>query len=105
MLGVFRNTLTANDKYRVRHFESSLSPIQMKLSLKPKAFPDFFPYFWNLHQILNVLKKKKIIIVIAFLLRNLQAVKDLVRLHSEKHCFRTPFDSQHFKDSQNLYQI
>ena len=58
MLGVFRNTLTANDKYRVRHFESSLSPIQMKLSLKPKAFPDFFPYFWNLHQILNVLKKK-----------------------------------------------
>ena len=39
-------------------------------------------------------------IVIAVLLQNLQAVKDLVRLLSQKHCFRTPFDSQHVKGSQ-----
>ena len=38
-------------------------------------------------------------IVIATLLRDLQAVKDLVRLLSEKHCFRAPFDSQQVKRS------
>ena len=41
-------------------------------------------------------------IVIATLLRDLQAVKDLVRLLSKKHCFRTPFDIQHVKMSQIL---
>ena len=41
-------------------------------------------------------------IVIATLLRKLQAVKDLVRPLSKKQCFRTPFDSQHFKESQIL---
>ena len=39
-------------------------------------------------------------IVIATLLRKLQAVKDLVRPIPKKQCFRTPFDSQHFKESQ-----
>ena len=39
-------------------------------------------------------------IVIATLLRNLQAVKGLVRLLSKKHYFRTPFDRQHVKGSQ-----
>ena len=41
-------------------------------------------------------------IVIDTLLRKLQAVKDLVRLLSKKHSFRTPFDSQHVKGSQTL---
>ena len=40
--------------------------------------------------------------VIATLLRNLQTVKDLVRLLSKKHCFRTPFDSQHVKGFQTV---
>ena len=39
-------------------------------------------------------------ILIATLLRNSQSVKDLVNLLSKKHCFRTPFDSQHVKESQ-----
>ena len=41
-------------------------------------------------------------ILIATLLRKLQALNDLVRPLSEKHCFRTPFDSQHVKGSQTL---
>ena len=41
-------------------------------------------------------------IVIATLLRKLQAVKDLVRPLSKKQYFRTRFDSQHFKESQTL---
>ena len=66
----------------------------MKYSLKLKTFRIFPFQFWNLHQVLNILKKK--MIVVATLLRKLQAVKDLVRLLSKKHRFRTPFDSQHF---------
>ena len=41
-------------------------------------------------------------IVIATLLRKLQAVNELVRPLSKKHRFRTPFDSQHVKGSQTL---
>ena len=72
----------------------------MQLSLKLKLFRIFFFHFWNLHQILNILKKK--MIVIAPLLRKLQAVKDLVKPLSQKQCFRTLFDSEHFKESQIL---
>ena len=80
---MFRNTLPTNDKYPVQDCENLSFPIQMQLSLKPKTFCDFFSYFWNLHEILNILKKK--IIVIANLLRNLQAVKNLVNLLSKKN--------------------
>ena len=97
---MFRNTLTANDKYPVRDCENVSSPIQMILSLKPKTFSDSLYYFWNVHQILNILKKK--MTVIATFLWKLQAVKDFLRPLSEKHCFRTPLDSQHVKGSQTL---
>ena len=41
-------------------------------------------------------------IVIATVLRNFQAVQDLVRLLSKKHCFKTTFESQIVKGSQTL---
>ena len=65
-----------------------------------KLFPIFLIYFWNLRQILNILKTK--LIVIATLLQKLQAAKDLVRPLSKKQYFRRPFDSQHVKGSQTL---
>ena len=97
---MFRNTLTANDKYPVRDCVNLLSPIQMQLSLKPTTFSDCFVHFWNLDQILNILKKK--MIVIATFFRKLQTVKGLVRPLFEKHIVRTPLDSQHVKGSQTL---
>ena len=97
---MFRNTLTANDKYPVRDCENVSSPIQMILSLKPKTFSDSLYYFWNVHQILNILKKK--MIVIASLFRKLQTVKELVRPLFKKHRSRTPFESQNGKGSQTL---
>ena len=45
MLGLFRNTLTSNDKYPVRDCVNLLSPIQMQLSLKPTIFSHFFVPF------------------------------------------------------------
>ena len=41
-LCVFRNTLTAIDKYPVRNFVNLLSLIQTQLSLKPTIFSDYF---------------------------------------------------------------
>ena len=39
---MFRNTLTANDKYPVKDCWNLSSAIQMELSFKPIIFPDLF---------------------------------------------------------------
>ena len=60
-----------------------------------KHFPIFLLHFWNLHQILNILKEK--MIFIANVVPRLQTVKIFVRKLSKKHRFRTGFGSQHVK--------
>ena len=65
-----------------------------------KRFLNVLFHFWHLHQILNILEKK--MMVIATLFRKLQTVKDLVRPLSKKHRFRMPLDRQHVKGSQTL---
>ena len=45
ILGLFRNTLTANEKYLVHDYENFSSPIQMQQSLKRKTFSDFSNQF------------------------------------------------------------
>ena len=40
ILGAFRNTFTANDKYLVLDHVNLSSPIEMHLSLEPKFFSD-----------------------------------------------------------------
>ena len=72
----------------------------MQLSWKWKTFSNFLFQFWNLHQILNLLKHKMIVIANAF--PKLQTVKDLLRPLSKKWRFRTPFDRQHNKGFQTL---
>ena len=57
-------------------------------------------HFWNLIQILNILKKKMIAIATAF--PKLLTVKNLLIPLSEKGQFSTRFDSQHLKASQTL---
>ena len=42
MLGLFVNTLAADDKYSVHSGENLPQPIQMKLSKKSKNFSEFF---------------------------------------------------------------
>ena len=75
-------------------------PIQMQLSFKPKTFSFCLIHFWNLHQVLNILKKK--MVVIATLFWKLKTVKDLFRFLSKNNRFRIPFDSQDVKGSQSL---
>ena len=64
------------------------------------SFLKFSLICWNIHQILNIFKKKKIVIADVF--PKLQTVKDLVRPLSKKRRFRTSFDGQHVKGSQTL---
>ena len=97
---MIRNTFTANDKYPVLDCLNFSSPNQMELYLKPTIFFDFLFHFWNLHQILNILEKK--LIVIPTLFRKIHNVKNVVKPLSKKHHSRTPFDSQHVKASQTL---
>ena len=70
----------------------------MQLSPKQTLFLIFLFHFWILHQILNVLKKKVIVIANVFL--KLQTVEVFVRKLSKEHRFRTGFGIQHVKPSQ-----
>ena len=97
---VFVNTFTADYEYPFLDYDNLSYPFQMKLSQKQKTFSEFFFHLWNLHQILNIFLKKKIVTANLFL--KLQTVKDLVRPLSKKRSFRTSFQSQHFKESQTL---
>ena len=102
ILAVFFNTLTADGKYPLQDWESFPLPVQMQFSEKQKYFSRLFVPFWNLHQILIILKKR--MIVIANVFPKLQTVKVLLRPLSKKRCYRTLFDSQHVKASQMLVE-
>ena len=58
MLGVFRNTLTANDKYPVQDCVNFSSPIKMQLSLKATIFSYFFVPFLESTSNFKDLEKK-----------------------------------------------
>ena len=67
---------------------------------KGKTFSKFLSHFWILHQILDILKEK--MIVIANVFPKLQTLKIFVRKLSQEHRFRTGFGSQHVKAFQLL---
>ena len=93
-LGVFVNTMTAGDKYPVRDCDNLLLPIQMEF------FLNFLFHLWNLHQILNFLNRKMIVIANVFL--KWWTVKVLVKPLSKKLCLTISFDSELVKGSQTL---
>ena len=62
-----------------------------------KCFLNFLLRFWILHQILNILNEK--MIVIANVFPKIQTVKIFVRKLSQEHRFRTDFGSEHVKAS------
>ena len=56
---LFVNTLTSDDKYSRRYMQIFWQQLQRPLSRKGMAFFLFFIAFWNVHEIENILKKKK----------------------------------------------
>ena len=57
-LGLFVNTLTADDKQSILERDNLTQPIQIQLSNKQKTFSNFLVNFKNLDQLLNILEKK-----------------------------------------------
>ena len=63
-----------------------------------KLFPNFFLRFRNLHEILNICKKKMSFIADSF--AKLRTPKNVDRYLSKKSRFKGPFDRQHGKRVQ-----
>ena len=65
-----------------------------------KLFLNYFLHFRNLHEILNICKKK--MTFIAHLFVKLRTPKNVVRYMSKKSRSKGPFDRQHGKRVQTL---
>ena len=98
---MFLKTLTADEKYPVEDFQN-LQRGQFKCNYlkNEKPFHNILFHFCNLHQTLNVLEEK--MVVIGNVLPKLETAKNLDRTLSEKPHYRTQFDSQNMKASQML---
>ena len=70
-------SITPDAKYPVQDCDNMLLPIQMQLSEQQKNLFNFLFHFWNLHQILDILKKT--MIVIANVYPKLDSVEILVK--------------------------
>ena len=100
ILEVFLNTLTQMTSILFKVLRICNSQFKCNYLKNQKLFLNFLFYLWNLHQILNILKKN--MMVIANVLPKSQTVDILVRQLSEKRRFRTRCDIQHVKASQIL---
>ena len=76
------------------------SPFKCNYMKNKKHFLGFLFQLLNIHQILNIFKKKKIVIASVF--PKLKTVYDLVRTFTKKRIFRRSFESEHFKGLQKL---
>ena len=77
ILGVFVNTVTADDKYPVRDYENLQFSIQMQSSYKQKFLSEFFKPFMKCPSNLKDFRKKMIVISNVF--PKLQTVKELFK--------------------------
>ena len=59
---LFVNTMTPDVKYSRRNMQIYWQQLQTPLSQKGKTFFDFLLDFWYVHEIENILKKKKSIL-------------------------------------------
>ena len=76
------------------------SPFKCNYAKNKKHFLSFLPHLWNLHQILYIFQKKKIVRGNVFL--NIKTVKYLVGPLFKRRRFRPFFHSQLVKWSQTL---
>ena len=93
IIGVVVNTSTVDYKHPVGDCGICCSLFRCNCLKNENSCSVFLFHLWNLHQILNIYQKKKI--VIANVLPKLQTVKDFVR----------PLDSQHLKGLKHLRNL
>ena len=78
----------------------SHSPFKSSYLKNKKDFLGFLSHWWNLHQILNIFKKKKIVTAVVF--PKIATVQSLVTQLTIQRRVKTSFDSQHVKRFQTL---
>ena len=66
-------------------------------------FLDFLLYFWNVHEIYNILEKR--MSVLAWLFRKSLFPKEVATETSRKSCFRTPFGNQRVNGFQTPLKV
>ena len=76
------------------------SQIKCNYVKNEKIFLNFLFHFWNLHQILNILKEKMMLLANVF--SKLQTVKNIVILLCKKHRFGRHLDRRYLKLSRIL---
>ena len=59
---LFVNTLTPDHNYFRRYMQIFWQQLQRPLSQKGMLFFDFLLHFWNMHEMYNILKKRKSIL-------------------------------------------
>ena len=59
ILGLFVNTLTFEYTYSGRNMKTLTQQVRTPLSLKQNTFSRFVIFFWNLHEMENIFKKKE----------------------------------------------
>ena len=57
---LFVNTLTPDDKYSRRNMQIFWQQLQTLLSQKRKTLFDFLLHLWNVHEIYNILQKRRV---------------------------------------------
>ena len=92
--------MTADDQYSLLNREYLTQPIRKQLSSNKKLFLNFFLRFQNLHEILNICKKKMSFIADLFV--KLRTPKNVVRYMSKNSRSKGPFDRQHGRRIQTL---
>ena len=97
---LFVNTWTSGYKYPVPDCENLPFPFKSSHLKNKKHFLRFLFHLWNLHQILNIFKKKKIVRGNVF--PKLATVQGLVTAFTIQHCLKTSFDSQQVRPFQTL---
>ena len=94
--------MTAHDKHYLLNGDNLTQPIQMQLSQKQKSFSQFFCAI--LKSMLNFKHFLKKMSLIAELLPEFPDPKIMLRSTSKKLCFTGPFDRQHGKMVEKLFQ-
>ena len=80
ILGLFVNTLTADDKFSLLNRGRLLQHVQMQLSQNLKTFTEFFFFFFSFSEfIFNFEHFKKKMTLIADVFLNLRALNNVVR--------------------------
>ena len=77
ILGLFVNTLTADDKYSIHNSETLWQPIQIQLPKKQQTCAQFLSFFLKSTLIFQHFEKKMTLIVYVF--SELRPAKDVVR--------------------------